>query len=126
MQMNTVDTNVDTVINNGMYPGIIQFGGNTGKTNTFTGIDTGDLTSGLYNGATLLEGNNLACFFMQAAQAGLVDAASPLTESVGDIMSYLEKNIGPQVTALGCPQLKAFNNDLFAKYPGASYFPSGQ
>lgn len=31
-QMNTVDTNVDTVINNGMYPGIIQFGGNTGRT----------------------------------------------------------------------------------------------
>jgi hypothetical protein len=25
--MNTVDTNVDTVVNNAMYPGIIKFGG---------------------------------------------------------------------------------------------------
>jgi hypothetical protein len=26
--MDTVDTNVDTTVNNGMYPGIIRFGGN--------------------------------------------------------------------------------------------------
>lgn len=71
--MNTVDTNVgptdtqhvdhivnktqvDTVINNEMYPGIIRFGGNTGKTNSFVGIDTGDLTGGVFNGASLADG----------------------------------------------------------------------
>lgn len=54
--MNTVDTNVDTVINDGMYPGIIRFGGNTGTTNSFVGIDTGDLTGGAFNGASLFEG----------------------------------------------------------------------
>lgn len=54
--MNTVDTNVDTVINDRMYPGIIRFGGNTGTVNSFVGVDTGDLTGGAFNGASLLEG----------------------------------------------------------------------
>lgn len=124
--MNTVDTNVDTVINDGMYPGIIRFGGNTGTTNSFTGIDTGNLTGGVFNGQTLLEGNNLSCFFLQASMAGLADAALPLLEPIGQIMSYLSDNLGPQISALNCPQLKEFNNELFSSYPGASYKAQGQ
>ncbi|EME40120.1 hypothetical protein DOTSEDRAFT_56398 [Dothistroma septosporum NZE10] len=124
--MNTVDTNVDTVINNGMYPGIIRFGGNTGKTNSFVGIDTGSLTSGAYNSASLLQGDNLSCFFLQATQAGLSDAAYPLLEPIGKISSFLEANLGPQIKALNCPQLNSFSNELFQKYPGAGYKAQGQ
>lgn len=119
--MNTVDTNVDTVVNNQMYPGIIRFGGNTGKTNSFVGLDLGNLTGGAFNGASIFEGNNLSCFFLQATQAGLSDSIAPLTEAIGQIRDFLTKNLGPQLKALNCPQLSSFNNQLFNKYPGASY-----
>lgn len=124
--MNTVDTNVDTVVNNGMYPGIIRFGGNTGTTNSFVGIDTGNLSSGLYNDATLFEGNNLSCFFLQATQAGLVDFAYPLLAPVGQILTFLSTKLGPQLKGLNCPQLTSFDNELFHVYPGASYKAQGQ
>ncbi|KAK0102342.1 hypothetical protein ONS95_005965 [Cadophora gregata] len=124
--MNTVDTNVDTVINNQMYPGIIRIGGNTGTVNSFVGVDTGDLTGGVFNGPSLLEGNNLACFFLQATQAGLVDATSPLLQPVGQILDFLNSNLGPQINALNCPQLSTFKNGLFNQFPGASYKAQGQ
>jgi hypothetical protein len=124
--MNTVDTNVDAVINNAMYPGIIRFGGNTGTPNYFVGIDTGDLTGSVYNGVTLLEGNNLSCFLLLATQAGLMDSASPLLEPAGQFHEFLNRNLGPQISALGCPQLESFNNEILKKYFGASYTAEGQ
>ncbi|KAM3421360.1 hypothetical protein BST61_g1757 [Cercospora zeina] len=117
--MNTVDTNVDTVINNAMYPGIIRFGGNTGTVDSFVGIDTGDLTGGVFNGDSLLEGNNLSCFFLQASQAGLSDAVDPLLQPIGQIKNFLKAQLGPQLSALGCPQLDSFDNSLFGSFPGA-------
>lgn len=39
-------------------------GGNTGEVDTFTGVDLSNLTGGVFNAATLLEGNNLFCFAM--------------------------------------------------------------
>lgn len=44
------------------HPDTAKVGGNTGKTNTFTGVDVSDLTGGAFNSKTLLEGNNLGCF----------------------------------------------------------------
>jgi hypothetical protein len=124
--MNTVDTNVDTVVNNGMYPGIIRFGGNTGTVNSFVGVDTGNLTNGVFNSGDLLEGNNLSCFFLQATMAGLVDAAIPLLEPLGQTLTFLSNNLGSQISGLNCPQLKEFNNEVFSQYPGASYKAQGQ
>lgn len=124
--MNTVDTNVDTVINNQMYPGIIRFGGNTGQTNSFVGLDLGNVTGGVFNGASVLEGNNLSCLLLQATQAGLVDAAFPLLEPVGQILDFMSKNLGPQLQGLNCPQLSSLNNELFEAYPGYNYKAQGQ
>lgn len=36
-----------------------SIGGNTGTVNSFTGVDLGDTTGGVYNAQTLFEGNNL-------------------------------------------------------------------
>jgi hypothetical protein len=41
-----------------------SIGGNTGTVDTFTGVDVADLTGGVFNVATLLDGNNLFCFAM--------------------------------------------------------------
>jgi hypothetical protein len=84
---------------------------NTGTPNTFTGVDIANLTGGLYNTDTLLEGNNFACFAYQlSAQAkpdillGPVDA---LTGVVGQLIS-----------GLSCPQLKSIDAKQLAALPG--------
>lgn len=40
----------------------LTIGGNTGTTDSFVGIDPANITSGIYNAPTLLEGNNLFCY----------------------------------------------------------------
>lgn len=40
-------------------PEFLDIGGNTGETYTFNGVDIEDLTGGVFNAATLLEGDNL-------------------------------------------------------------------
>ena len=125
-QMSTASTNLDTVINNQIYPGVINIGGNTGTVNSFAGVDLGNLTGGVYSSPSLLQGNNLACFFLQATQQSLVDSAYPLLEPVGVLNAYLTKHLGPLTSKLSCPQLKSFNNELFQAYPGASYKAEGE
>jgi hypothetical protein len=74
------------------------------------------LTGGVFNAATLTQGNNFACYVYQlAAQAkpdialGALDA---LTGAVGSIIGNL-----------GCPQLKAIDESNLKKYPGYSRKP---
>ena len=113
-----VDTNADTIINNQIYPGFIQFGGNTGKTNSFADIDTGALTGGVYNSQNLLTENNLSCFFLQAPQRSILGFATPLLVPIAQINKLLNHYIGLQTAALSCPQLKRSQPSLFSKYPG--------
>lgn len=128
--------NADTVVNNAMYPGIVRFGGNVGKTNSFTGVEVGDITNGAMNAETLLQGDNLSCFMFQAAQSVIVsfrqrrinlahlltyilqiDQASPL---IGDLTKFVSEHMGPLAKGLTCTPLKSFNSDLFNKFPQAS------
>ena len=51
---------------------------NTGKPNTFTGVDVEDVTGGAYNLTTLLEGNNVICFVYQNAQQVILDILKEL------------------------------------------------
>ncbi|KAK3672124.1 hypothetical protein LTR78_008095 [Recurvomyces mirabilis] len=102
------------------YPGTLSPGGNAGKVNTFTGVDLGNLTGGVFNAETLFEGNNFACFFYQASLQALPDAAEPLLGAVGSILGWAESQFGPFTSALNCPQLAQFNNQLLNKYPGST------
>jgi len=65
----------------------------------------------LFNSATLLEGNNLACFLYQvAAQAKpdlLLGALTALTDLVGDL-----------VGTLACPELESIDADALKQFPG--------
>lgn len=111
----------DLVVNNGAYPGILRFGGNTGETDTFTGIDTESLTNGAFNAETLLQGNNLACFFLQASLAGLPNGTAPELGVLGSVLGYALNIIGPLQEKLECPELGQLDNSLFNAFPGASY-----
>lgn len=70
-----------------------------------------DLTGGVYNSASLLQGNNLACFVYQlSAQAKpdiLLGALNAVTSAVGNIISRL-----------GCPQLQSIDEKELEKFPG--------
>jgi hypothetical protein len=59
------------VISNAAYPGILRIGGNTGTTDSFTGVDLQDLTGGVFNAETLTDGDNAACFLYQATLAAM-------------------------------------------------------
>ena len=89
---------------------------NTGTPNSFTGIDIADLTGGVFNAATLTQGNNFACYVYQlAAQAKpdiLLGALDALTSAVGSIIG-----------GLSCPQLKAIDTSQLEKLPGYSRQP---
>ncbi|KAK4496985.1 hypothetical protein PRZ48_011434 [Zasmidium cellare] len=100
------------VINAGvLHPKFIDIGGNTGKVNTFTGLEVQNLTGGLFDAATLFEGNNLGCFIYQlSAQAkpdALLGALDTLTDTIGKL-----------IAPLSCPQLKAIDESQLEQFPG--------
>ncbi|CAF9909710.1 MAG: hypothetical protein GOMPHAMPRED_006846 [Gomphillus americanus] len=107
------------------YPGTLKFGGNTGKVNTFTGVDVSDLTGGVYNAATLFQGNNFQCFAFQIAQNGIPSfLKGPLSE-VNKIVAYVGGYFAPLLSGLNCPQLGAYDQGLFNSFPGYKYSPTG-
>jgi hypothetical protein len=89
---------------------------NTGTTNSFTPVDISNLSGGLYNSGTLLEGNHLACFVYQlSAQAKPDILTGPLTQLQGAL---------GQVTAnLACPGLQAIDDSQLRAFPGYSKNP---
>jgi hypothetical protein len=119
-------TAADIITNNLMYPGIIRIGGNTGTTDSFAGVDLKDLTGGVFNLATLADGNNGACFLLQASLLGIPNILDPLLGVVGTLLGWARQRLGPLNSKLGCPELAAFNSRLFDKFPGAKYKAKGQ
>lgn len=106
------------------YPDIVQIGGNTGTVNSFTGVNPGDLSGGVYNAATLLQGNNLGCFAFQAAQQAIPGVLSGLLGSVlTPILNLVNSNINPVLSELNCPALLTFNQSAFNQFPGYKYAP---
>ncbi|USW57809.1 Putative chloroperoxidase [Septoria linicola] len=116
----------DVFVNNAMYPGIVRFGGNTGKVDSFAGFDITDLTGGAFNLASLAEGNNAACFFLQASMQGIPDIADPALGAAGSALNWATEQLAPLNSKLACPQLDRFNSAFFSKFPGASYKAEGQ
>ncbi|KAL1587487.1 hypothetical protein WHR41_03825 [Cladosporium halotolerans] len=79
-------------------------GGNTGTTNSFVGLDPSDLTGGVFNAATLAEGNNLMCYGLQLA-----------LQQTPDLLSGVLAGI---TNSLGCPALTKIQDDQFDQFPG--------
>ncbi|KAG4443443.1 hypothetical protein IFR05_001122 [Cadophora sp. M221] len=101
------------------YPQFLNIGGNTGKVNTFTGVDFEDLTGGVFNGATLLEGNNLACFVLQGVVQFLPDSLLGAVADIGGLLNQLNGVLGGALSNLACPKLDKVNKDQFSQFPGA-------
>lgn len=107
---------LDVIDNAKRHPGVVKFGCNAGKVNSFVGIDVGYLTGGLFNAATLLEGNNLICFWYQILQAVIPHGAR---SQLLDVYAELDKTFRlPAISGLGCPQLTKYDKSLFDQFPG--------
>ncbi|EME80568.1 uncharacterized protein MYCFIDRAFT_50025 [Pseudocercospora fijiensis CIRAD86] len=96
-----------------LYPKFLNVGGNTGTTNSFTGIDVRNLSGGVFNSASLAQDNNFACFAYQfAAQAKPDLALAALTQ--------LTNSVGSLIGKLGCPQLQDADDAQLMQFPGYS------
>ena len=74
-------------------------GGNTGTTNSFTGVDLGDITGGAYHTQDLLDPTKFVCFFYQLSLAVVPDflRSRALGSILGTALDLLQSKIGPFV-----------------------------
>jgi hypothetical protein len=106
------------------YPQIVQFGGNTGTPNSFVGVNPGDITGGVFNAQTLLQGDNLGCFFFQAVQQGIPSVLEGIVSDLGPVISLVNQYISPVLGILNCPALNTFDQSAFYQFPGYKYHPA--
>jgi hypothetical protein len=114
-----VSLNVDALDMIEHVPYVAAIGGNTGKPNTFTGVNIADLTGGVFNAETLLEGNNMMCFAFTALEAAVPDILSGLLGNVLLAVQKLSTALDPVLDTFGCPQLSKYDQTLLGKLPGA-------
>ncbi|ETS73861.1 hypothetical protein PFICI_14807 [Pestalotiopsis fici W106-1] len=100
-------------------PNLLVLGGNTGKPNTFTGVNVTSLTSGVFNAETLLEGNNAMCLAFQTVSMASPDILRGLVGNVAKAVQTLAGPLNAVISALGCPQLQKYDSSLFNQYPGS-------
>ncbi|KAK5115477.1 hypothetical protein LTR62_001136 [Meristemomyces frigidus] len=100
-----------------LHPKFLSVGGNTGTTNSFTGVDINNLTGGVYNAQSLTQGDNAACFAFQFAAQAKPDVALPL-------ISTLTSALGSITGQLACPQLRAIDDAQLQQFPGYTKNPA--
>ena len=105
------------------YPNTLKVGGNTGTVNSFTGVDIGNLTGGVYNADTLLEGNNFGCFVFQGLQQVIPDALQGVLSDIAPFLDTVNNILTPLIGSLDCPTLDEYNQGLFNQFPGYGYNP---
>ena len=124
---NLADLNLDIVGWVLQHPELGSVGGNTGTVNSFVGLDVTNITSGVLNAGTLLEGNNLMCFALDALKTFAPNSLSPLFETLAVPLALLDNAVTTAVSSLACPAFADLAMDgepldeaLLGKYPGAA------
>jgi hypothetical protein len=78
-----------------------------------------DITGGVFNSASLTEGNSLACFAMRfATQAApdLIKESGVLSDITGAMLN-LTSALGQSIAGLSCTHLTKINESQFAQFP---------
>lgn len=104
-----------------------SIGGNTGTVNSFTGVDVEDLTGGVFNAETLLEGNNMMCFVFEAVDTLAPNSLSTLFSILEGPLQLVTNTIGSALTGFSCPALtdlaiggQGFEDAIKSMFPGAA------
>lgn len=111
--------NLDMVAAALQYPQFLDVGGNTGKVNTFSGVDLQNVTGGVFNSATLAQGDNAICFAYQFAQQAAPDILKGLFSSTTSPLAKLNSALASVFAERRCPQLESIDTSQFAQYPGS-------
>lgn len=101
----------DTIAAATVYPKFAAVGGNTGKVNSFKGVNPGKLTGGVFNSQNLLKGNNLACFamgFQAQATPDLLKCGGVLSDVLGS-SSKLTGALTQAMSTLSCPKTAKYD-----------------
>jgi len=101
-----------------MYNKFLDVGGNTGTTNSFTGVDLSDLTGGVYNSQNLLDGNNALCFAFQSTLQFAPDMLRGIFSDVAPALTLLGSAVANAIVNLDCPKLNNIETSQFNQYPG--------
>lgn len=121
-----VPLNLDLVSWVLQHPELASIGGNMGEVNSFAGVDLSNLTGGVLNSASLLEGNNLICFTLEIVKTFAPNSLSPLFSTLEKPLALINDAILDPLLDLNCPAFKELEeggDDLLAslldKFPGA-------
>lgn len=104
-----------------------SIGGNTGKVNTFTGVDLGDVTGGVFNVQTLLQSNNLMCFVFEVVKTLAPNMLSPLFTVLDIPLKMITDTLEAPLLNFTCPALadltvggNSFEEGIKNMFPGAT------
>ncbi|KAF7536945.1 heme-thiolate peroxidase [Neopestalotiopsis clavispora] len=122
-----VTLNLDLVSWIMKHPVLASVGGNLGEVNSFAGLDLEDVTGGLLNATSLLEGNNLFCFALEVVKTFAPNSLSSLFATLTTPLELINNAILDPILDLSCPtwdDLTVNGTDFLSfvtdKYPGAS------
>jgi hypothetical protein len=111
---------IDLIKMAAVNPAILKVGGNTGKINSFAGVDLGDLTGGAYNGLDLLNPDKLVCFLFRLLLAVVPDMLQG--GLLGGILNVALNLLTTTLVPLfdpKCPGIQNWNGNLLKQFPGA-------
>lgn len=95
-----------------LHPKFANIGGNTGKANSFTGINVANFSGGVINGKNLMKGNNFACLAYQFAAQATPDVL------LGSATNNIFGALSPILSALSCPTLEKLDKKQLESFPG--------
>lgn len=83
-----------------------SIGGNTGTVNSFTGVNLANITGGILNTQTLLQGNNLLCLVFEVLKFASPNALSGIYKTLAAPLQAIENVIEAPILNLTCPAFK--------------------
>jgi hypothetical protein len=97
-----------------------------GKVDSFIGLDFTDITGGVLDATSILEGNGLICFVLEVVKTFAPNSLSTLFKTLATPLELVTETVAVPILSLACPEfedLKASGTDLWAKlieFPGAA------
>ncbi|KAF2498991.1 Cloroperoxidase [Lophium mytilinum] len=113
-----VQLNVDLLQWYLKYPATLSIGGNMGKVNSFVGVDFDDITGGVLNSATILEGNGLICFVLEVVKTFAPNSLATIFKTLATPLELITDTIAAPILSLACPEfedLQTGGTDLWTK-----------
>jgi len=98
-------------------PDVASIGGNTGKPNSFVGVDVANVTGGVLSAQSLLQGNNALCFGFATVSEFLPDLTRGLLKNALVAVSQITNALTPILAALNCPDLSRMDASYYDQYP---------